>query len=153
MIIFCQMEVSLMSFFCNFVAITHDFFRTFEEKLVWLRAGGKSPCRRAPTEITDQAEATQEARELSHVIRIDEGRIRPYLDDVVRNTAEQTLHAMLGGEANRPCRAERFKRTPQSGCFFPFYPSFSYCPPAAPWSSPLRTSPPAVLATAPGPTV
>jgi hypothetical protein len=42
---------------------------------------------------------------LSHVIRIDGGRIRAHLDDVVHSTAEETLHAMLGGEANRPRRA------------------------------------------------
>jgi len=41
------------------------------------------------------AEGPQEARKLSQVIQIDEGKIQEHLGEVVRSTVEETLNAML----------------------------------------------------------
>src|SRR5215467_2596686 len=58
-------------------------------------------------EPTNQGEVTK----LSQVIQIDEGKIQEHLGEVVRNTVEETLNAMLDAEADRLCRAERYERT------------------------------------------
>src|SRR4029453_10385251 len=58
-------------------------------------------------EPTNQGEAPK----LSQVIQIDEGKIQEHLGEVVRNTVEETLNAMLDAEADRLCRAERYERT------------------------------------------
>ena len=58
-------------------------------------------------EPTNQGEVPK----LSHVIQIDEGKIQEHLGEVVRNTVEETLNAMLDAEADRLCRAERYERT------------------------------------------
>jgi transposase-like protein len=48
---------------------------------------------------------------LSKVIKIDEGRIQNHLDQIVRNTVEQTLNDMLNAEAEQLCNAKRYERT------------------------------------------
>jgi putative transposase len=58
-------------------------------------------------EPTNQGEVPK----LSQVIQIDEGKIQEHLGEVVRNTVEETLNAMLDAEADRLCRAERYERT------------------------------------------
>ena len=57
------------------------------------------------------AEGPQEARKLSQVIQIDEGKIQEHLGEVVRSTVEETLNAMLDAEADRLCCAEQYERT------------------------------------------
>jgi len=56
-------------------------------------------------------EDTQIPRPLNNVIRIDDERIRGYLDRVVRGTVEEALNALLDAEADRMCNAERYERT------------------------------------------
>src|SRR6201998_2536629 len=58
-------------------------------------------------EPTNQGEAPK----LSQVIQMAEGRMQEHLGEVVRSTVEETLNAMLGAEADRLCRAERYERT------------------------------------------
>jgi putative transposase len=53
-----------------------------------------------------------EAREpLGPVVKIDEGRIREHLDEVVRSTVEETLNALLDAEADHLCGARKYERT------------------------------------------
>jgi putative transposase len=47
------------------------------------------------------------------VIQIDEGRIRDHLGAMVRGTVEETVNAMLDGEADRLCGAARYERSEQ----------------------------------------
>jgi putative transposase len=49
---------------------------------------------------------------LRDVIRIDEGQIKTHLDQVVRDTVEQTLNALLDAEADALCGAKRYQRSP-----------------------------------------
>jgi len=44
---------------------------------------------------------------MGQVIRIDEGRIRDHLGEMVRGTVEEALNAMLDAEADRLCGARR----------------------------------------------
>ncbi len=46
------------------------------------------------------------------VIRIDQGQIKTHLDQVVRDTVEQTLNALLDAEADALCGAKRYQRSP-----------------------------------------
>lgn len=57
-------------------------------------------------------EPTGEARApLGPVVKIDEGRIREHLDEVVRSTVEETLNALLDAEADHLCGARKYERT------------------------------------------
>jgi transposase-like protein len=49
---------------------------------------------------------------LREVIRIDEGQIRSHLDQVVRESVEQTLNALLDAEADALCGARRYQHSP-----------------------------------------
>jgi putative transposase len=46
------------------------------------------------------------------VIRIDEGQIKSHVDQVVRDSVEQTLNALLDAEADALCGAKRYQRSP-----------------------------------------
>jgi transposase-like protein len=48
---------------------------------------------------------------MGEVIRIDEGRIRAHLGEMVRGTVEEALNAMLDAEADRLCGAGRYERS------------------------------------------
>ena len=48
---------------------------------------------------------------MGQVIRIDEGRIRDHLGEMVRGTVEEALNAMLDAEADRLCGAGRYERS------------------------------------------
>jgi putative transposase len=48
--------------------------------------------------------------ELGKVIKIDDGRIKNHLNEVVRSTVEETLNGMLDAEADRICGAKRYER-------------------------------------------
>jgi hypothetical protein len=48
---------------------------------------------------------------LGPVVKIDEGRIREHLDEVVRSTVEETLNALLDAEADQLCGARKYERT------------------------------------------
>ncbi len=53
----------------------------------------------------------QKGEKMGEVIRIDEGRIRDHLGEMVRGTVEEALNAMLDAEADRLCGAARYERT------------------------------------------
>ena len=46
------------------------------------------------------------------MIRVEEGRIRSHVDQVVRETVEQTLNGLLQAEADELCGAKRYARSP-----------------------------------------
>ena len=50
-------------------------------------------------------------RGLGNVVRIDEGKIRDHLGEMVRGTVEETLNALLDAEADQLCGAKRYERT------------------------------------------
>ena len=47
------------------------------------------------------------------VIRIEEEKIRSHVDEVVRQTVEQTLNGLLEAEADELCGAKRYARSPE----------------------------------------
>ena len=47
------------------------------------------------------------------VIRIEEDKIRLHVDEVVRETVEQTLNGLLEAEADELCGAKRYARSPE----------------------------------------
>src|SRR5665213_641157 len=47
------------------------------------------------------------------VIRIEEGKIRSHVDQVVRRTVEETLNSLLDAEADELCGATRYERSPE----------------------------------------
>jgi transposase-like protein len=47
------------------------------------------------------------------VIRIEEEKIRSHVDQVVRETVEQTLNGLLEAEADELCGAQRYTRSPE----------------------------------------
>ena len=48
---------------------------------------------------------------MDEVIRIDEGRIKDHLGEMVRGTVEEALNAMLDAEADRLCGGARYERS------------------------------------------
>jgi len=46
-------------------------------------------------------------------VRIDEGKLKAHVDEVVRSSVEETLNALLDAEADRICRAQRYERSPE----------------------------------------
>jgi transposase-like protein len=56
-------------------------------------------------------ETVSEAKSLSAVVQIDEGKIRAHLDEVVRATVEETLNALLDAEADHLCGARKYERS------------------------------------------
>ena len=46
-----------------------------------------------------------------NIIRIDEGRIKEHLGEIVRGSVQETLNALLDAEAERLCNARRYERT------------------------------------------
>jgi transposase-like protein len=50
-------------------------------------------------------------KNLSQIIKIDEGQIQQHLGEMVRSTVEETLNAMLDAEADHLCSAQRYERT------------------------------------------
>jgi transposase-like protein len=44
-------------------------------------------------------------------LRVDEGKLRNHVDEVVRSSVEETLNALLDGEADQICRAQRYERS------------------------------------------
>jgi hypothetical protein len=51
------------------------------------------------------------ATELCGAIEVREDRVRAHLSEVVRETVEETLNAMLEADADRLCRAGRYERS------------------------------------------
>jgi len=53
-----------------------------------------------------------ETKTLGKVIHIDEAQIQDHLGELVRDTVEETLNAMLDAEADAMCGAQRYERSP-----------------------------------------
>ena len=53
----------------------------------------------------------EKGESMGEVIRIDAGRIRDHLGEMVRGTVEEALNAMLDAEAEALCGASRYERT------------------------------------------
>lgn len=51
-------------------------------------------------------------RGLGKVVQIDEEQIKSHLGELVRESVEETLNAMLDAEADRLCQAKRYERSP-----------------------------------------
>ena len=49
----------------------------------------------------------------SEVIRIDEGKVRQHVEEVVRASVEETLNGLLEAEADELCGAKRYQRSPE----------------------------------------
>jgi transposase-like protein len=64
-----------------------------------------------PTMETGVEPAGEARPPLGPVVKIDEGRIREHLDEVVRSTVEETLNALLNAEADHLCGARKYERT------------------------------------------
>ena len=48
---------------------------------------------------------------LTNVIKIDEDQFKNHLGDMVRDTVEETLNAMLDAEADQLCKARKYERS------------------------------------------
>ncbi len=55
--------------------------------------------------------SASEEKNLSHVIKIDDGQIQQHLGEMVRSTVEETLNTMLDIEADQLCNARRYEHT------------------------------------------
>jgi hypothetical protein len=51
--------------------------------------------------VNQKKESTEAAEDLNHVIKIDEARIHSHLDEMVRDTVQETLNKIL--EAGIEC--------------------------------------------------
>ncbi len=60
--------------------------------------------------MQNSTSATTE-KDLSNVIKIDEGQIQQHLGEMVRSTVEETLNGMLDAEADQLCNARRYEHT------------------------------------------
>jgi transposase-like protein len=49
---------------------------------------------------------------LTEILRIDQGQLHQHLDQLVRDSVEQTLNALLDAEADQLCGAQRYERSP-----------------------------------------
>ena len=49
------------------------------------------------------------------LIEINEGQIQAHLGEMVRQSVEGALNAMLDAEADQLCGAERYERSPEKG--------------------------------------
>ena len=56
-------------------------------------------------------EEEDEGKLMGRVIKIDEGRIRDHLGEMVRGTVEETLIGLLDAEADELCGAGRYERS------------------------------------------
>jgi putative transposase len=61
------------------------------------------------TIVQDQADGVK----FSEVIRIDEGKVRQHVEEVVRTSVEETLNGLLEAEADELCGARRYERSPE----------------------------------------
>ncbi len=61
--------------------------------------------------MNQKQESAKQEKNLNRVIKIDEARIHSHLDEMVRDTVEDTLNKMLDAEADRLCNAERYEHS------------------------------------------
>lgn len=46
-------------------------------------------------------------------LRVDEGKLKGHVDEIVRSSVEETLNGLLDAEAEAICRAQRYERSPE----------------------------------------
>src|ERR1700757_4577406 len=46
-------------------------------------------------------------------LRVDEGKLKDHVDEVVRSSVEETLNGLLDAEADQICGAQRYERSPE----------------------------------------
>ena len=61
--------------------------------------------------MNQKKQSTQQMKNLNRVIKIDETQIHSHLDEMVRDTVEETINKMLDAEADRLCNAQRYEHT------------------------------------------
>jgi transposase-like protein len=61
--------------------------------------------------IVDDLNGGVKCEEFSEVIRIDEGKVRQHVEEVVRASVEETLNGLLEAEADVLCGAKRYERS------------------------------------------
>jgi transposase-like protein len=68
----------------------------------------------APTDQTiSEATMGDDTPAVLGALRVDEGKLRNHVDEVVRSSVEETLNALLDAEADQICRAQRYERSPE----------------------------------------
>jgi len=60
--------------------------------------------------VSNGIEPQAAVKSLSEVIQVDEAKIQSHLGDMVRDSVEQTLNALLETEADELCQARRYER-------------------------------------------
>lgn len=58
-----------------------------------------------------QVTSTDQDKNLTNIIKINEGQIHSHLDAMLRETVEETLNKMLDAEADELCKATRYERS------------------------------------------
>jgi transposase-like protein len=61
--------------------------------------------------IVDETSDGGKCVEFTEVIKVDEGKVRQHLDEVVRQSVEETLNGLLEAEADELCGAKRYQRS------------------------------------------
>ena len=61
--------------------------------------------------IVSEANDGVKCVEFSEVIKIDEGKVRQHVEEVVRQSVEETLNGLLDAEADELCGAKRYERS------------------------------------------
>ena len=56
--------------------------------------------------IVDEASGGVKCEEFGDVIKIDEGKVRQHVEEVVRQSLEETLNGLLDAEADELCGAK-----------------------------------------------
>ncbi len=67
--------------------------------------------REVTQEVSPQTESAVEP--LKEAFSVDAAKVRSHVDQMVRETVEQTLNSLLDAEADRLCHAERYERSPE----------------------------------------
>jgi putative transposase len=61
--------------------------------------------------IVDETNGGVKCVEFREVIKIDEGKVRQHVEEVVRQSVEETLNGLLEAEADELCGAKRYERS------------------------------------------
>ena len=61
--------------------------------------------------MSEEPKTEREARIAGKIVDVNEDEIRGHLDEMVRNSVEDTLNALLDAEADRLCGAGRYERS------------------------------------------
>jgi putative transposase len=73
-----------------------------------------NPAAGLPPGATDTAEVrlVPESEPVPDILQIDQAQLHKHLDQIVRDSVEQTLNALLDAEADHLCGAQRYERNP-----------------------------------------